>query len=252
MTERRIGIENEAAVQSMLDTWPDWGLQLTGRPRLAGKVQGGRTNRNYRLEAPGLRDDLLLRVNHPDPQRLGIDREREEAILAVTAQAGISRPVWYWDPNQRFVIFPYLPGRAWTDKDFEDEDQRARVWPLLERLHAIETAWPRRRYHDYVLGYWRALERAGRVDAALRSAWQAFEPELRAFDTASWSARLVHHDLIPDNILETDERLYFIDWEYAAPGYPGIDVWTIEPDAIEEPFVAELMGWINGLWERLR
>lgn len=252
MTDQPIRIENEAAIQSMLDAWQDWGLDLAGRPQLAGRVEGGRTNRNYRLEAPGIDEDLILRVNHPDPQRLGIDREREEAILTVTAKAGISRPVRYWDPGQRFVIFPYLPGRTWTDRDLEDDAQRARIWPLLERLHAIETAWPRRRYHDYVMAYWRALQRSGRLDAALESAWQAFEPELKAFDTSSWSARLVHHDLIPANILETEDRLYFIDWEYAAPGHPDIDRWTIDPDAAAEPFVAELMGWINALWERLR
>ena len=251
MTDRPGSIEHAAAIESLLDRWREWDLGLTGRPRLAARVDGGRTNRNFRLEAPGLEEDLLLRVNHPDPQRLGIDREREEAILAVTAQAGISRPVRYWDPDQRFVIFPYLTGRAWTEKDLEDDAQRARVWPLLERLHAIETAWPRRRYHEYVLGYWRTLERAGRVDPTLRSAWEAFEPRLRAFDTASWSARLVHHDLIPDNILETDDRIVLIDWEYAAPGHPDIDLWTIEPAAVGEPFVAELMAWINDLWERL-
>ncbi|MDZ7790835.1 MAG: hypothetical protein U5L08_10165 [Xanthomonadales bacterium] len=47
-------------------------------------------------------------------------------------------------------------------------------------------------------------------------------------------------------------RLYLIDWEYAAPRHPDIDFWTIDPDAVSEPFVAELMEWINDLWERLR
>lgn len=238
-------------LEDLIDTWRDWGLALNGRPRMIDQIKAGKTNRNYRLSAPGLNGDLLLRVNHPASSHLGIDREREREILRLTAEAGIARPFLYWDPEQRFAIFPFLPGRAWTSADLEDPDRLARLQKMLERLHEIVPPWPRRRYHPYVCGYWNQLEQAGRVDAALARAWRAFEPRLEAFDQADWPTRLVHHDLIPDNILETPERLYLIDWEYAAPGHPDIDVWSIDPAAVNDPFVAEMMEWINGLWERL-
>lgn len=238
-------------LEALIDTWRDWGLALSARPRMIEQVKAGKTNRNYRLSAPGLKEDLLLRINHPASRRLGIDRERERDILRLTAKAGIARPLLYWDPQQRFAIFPYLPGRAWTSADFEDPDQIEQLRKMLERLHEIVPPWPRRQYHPYLCSYWAQLEQAGRVDAALERAWQGFEPRLRAFDEADWPARLVHHDLIPDNILETPEGLYLIDWEYAAPGHPDIDLWSIDPAAVSEPFVAEMMEWINGLWERL-
>lgn len=237
--------------EGLIDSWRDWGLELTDRPQLIESIESGRTNRNYRLSAPGRTGDLLLRVNHPNPARLGIDREREREILAFAADAGLTRPVWHWDPEQRFVIFPYLPARTWTTADLKNPKQLARLWPMIERLHQIAPEWPRRRYHAYLSHYWQQLEKAGQVDTALKHAWQAFEPRLRAFDEAPWSARLVHHDLIPDNILDTDERLYLIDWEYAAPGHADIDIWTVDPTAVREPFVAEMMDWINSLWERL-
>jgi aminoglycoside phosphotransferase (APT) family kinase protein len=61
----------------------------------------------------------------------------------------------------------------------------------------------------------------------------------------------VHHDLVPANVLDTGDRLVLIDWEYAAPGHPDIDRWSVDPWRVTEPFVAEMMDWINGLWERL-
>lgn len=240
-----------ADLDPLLDTWRDWNLALRGRPRVLERIRAGRTNRNFRLDAPGRSDDLLLRVNHPDPQRLGIDRSQEREILALTAEAGIARPCWYWDRDDRFVIFPYLPARTWTTADLSRPDQLARLWPMIERVHAIVPGGPRRRYHAYLVAYWQRLERAGEIDDGLRRAWRRFEPRLKAFDRADWPAPLVHHDLIGENILDTGERLYLIDWEYAAPGHPDIDVWSVDPDAVEEPFVAEMMGWINGLWERL-
>jgi thiamine kinase-like enzyme len=251
MSDRARDNENGTGLAGVLDTWREWGLALVDRPRMIEPIPGGRTNRNYRLDAPGLADDLLLRINHPASEKLGIDRDREKAILAMTAAAGITRPFWYWDPAQRFVVFPYLPGRTWRASDLEDPAQHERLWPLIERLHALSPEGPRRRYHDYIGAYWAQLEAAGRVDHELRQAWQDFQPRLKAFDKADWPARLVHHDLIADNIIEADDGLYVIDWEYAAAGHPDIDIWSVDPTAVREPFVAEMMEWINGLWERL-
>jgi aminoglycoside phosphotransferase (APT) family kinase protein len=238
-------------IERLLDGWRDWGLSLTGRPRVLAPVPGGRTNRNFRLSAPGLDHDLLLRLNHPDPARLGINRALEREILSATAGAGIGRAFGHWDPAGRFVLFPWLEARPWTAADLARPEQRERLWPRVEQLGKIELDWPTRSYHGYLMHYWRQLERAGGVDAALGVAWREFEPRLRSFDTAPWPARLVHHDLIPENILDAGQRLYLIDWEYAAPGHPDIDVWSVDPAAVAEPFVAEMMAWINDLWERL-
>lgn len=245
----------DSATRNRLDralaSWHEWPLLLTAPPTVAAEVPGGRTNVNVRLEAPGLGSDLLLRLNHPDPERLGIDRERERAVLTVAAEAGITRPYWHWDRDGQFVLFPWIEARPWTRADLTSPDQLGRLWPLIERLHDLPVDWPRRRYADYLDHYWRQLERSGPVDMALRNRWEDFKPRLDSFDRAAWPARLTHHDLIPANILDTPSRLYLIDWEYAAPGHSDIDRWSIDPASISEPFVAELMAWINDLWERL-
>lgn len=240
------------APDSVLDSWRSWGIGLTGRPRVSHFVPGGSTNRSYRLEAPGIRGELLLRINHPDPDRLGIDRKQEQRILNLTADAGLSRPLLYWDPGHRFALFPYLEALSWSHLDINRAEQRRRVWPLLRRLRAISTRLPRRSYHAYLLHYWRQLEQKGLIEPGLRQAWNDFAPRLQAFDVAHWRARLTHHDLIPDNILDDGQRIWLIDWEYAAPGHPDIDIWTLDPKAVVDPFVPEMMYWINGLWERLR
>ncbi len=233
-----------------LETWPRWGLGLSDRPRLVDPVPGGLTNRNYRLFAPGYGRDLLLRLNHPESERLGIDRSAERTILEAVAEHDIGRPALYWDPADRFTVFEWLEARPWTPDDFA-RLTRARLWPVLDQLAELDPALPRRRYHAYLTHYWQQIQSAGLADPSLRRAWQAFEPRLRAFDETSWPAHLVHHDLVPANVLDTGEDLILIDWEYAAVGHPEIDRWSIDPKACTEPFVAEMMDWINALWERL-
>lgn len=240
-----------APLERVLDTWPDWGLSIDDRPESLGPVPGGRTNRNYRLRAPGLDHDLVLRINHPDPARLGIDRAAERIILDEVAAHGIGRPVLYWDPDERFTVFPWLEGRVWMPEDLTRALQLARLHPLIKDLGRLLPDLPRRSYHDYLSRYWRQLQSQGSTDAALEQSWREFEPRLRVFDQSAWQPCLTHHDLVPANILDTGERLVLIDWEYAAPGHPEIDLWTIAPDAVTEPFIGEMMGWINDLWERL-
>jgi len=241
----------DAELSAILDAWPAWGVGLTGGPQILGPVQGGRTNRSFRLAGPGLNEHLLLRLNHPDPARLGIDRAMEREILCQTATAGISRPCLYWASDNSFAVFPWLDARPWTTADLACPDQRARLWPLIERLGDLRIHRPRRSYFTYLSNYWNQLEHAGAVDSALEKRWQQFARRLHSFDRASWRERLVHHDLIPANILDTGLRLYLIDWEYAAPGHPGIDAWYIARDCVEEPFIGELVDWTNDLWERI-
>ena len=238
-------------LERILETWQDWDLALGGPPQLVGPVPGGLTNRNYRLYAPGHPQDLLLRIHHPASERLGIDRAAERMILAEVARHGIGRPALYWDPANRFTVFPWLEGRSWTPADFADASQRQRLWPLMARMAELRLDLPRRRYHAYLCRYWQQLARANAVTPDLHRAWQDFEPRLQAFDRADWRAGLVHHDLVPANVLDSGRRLVLIDWEYAAIGHPGIDAWSVAPENCRDAFVPELMGWINALWERL-
>lgn len=236
-------------IDQALAHWPDWPLPLNAPPKVEAELKSGRTNQNYRLSAPGLGDDLLLRLHRPDAERLGIDRELELLVTQATAEAGIGRPIWHW--TGAFSIFPFIPARPWGESDFSRPSQRDRLWPLIDALAELDIGSPRRRYSDYLQRYWQQLVAESRIDASLEREWSAVQSDLLAFDEADWSAGLVHHDLIPANILDTGDRLVLIDWEYAAMGHPGIDRWTVDPGSIDEPFIAELMAWINQLWGRL-
>jgi len=238
-----------AAVEALLLAWRDWPLPLTAPPTVEAPMAGGLTNRSYRLHAPGLGQDLVIRLHYPSPHRLGIDRGRERTITQATAAAGIGRPACWW--TDHYSLFPFIDARPWTRADFASPAQRARLRPLLERLADLSIDEPRRRYREYLLHYWQQLAARSAIDARLQREWTAFWPDLCAFDQAGWPAGLVHHDLVPANVLDRGDELILIDWEYAAMGHPGIDRWSVDPSAIDEPFIAELMAWINRLWERL-
>lgn len=243
--------ESSSALEQALDTWPDWCMGLSGRPSVIAPVPGGRTNLSYQLQAPGLPYELLLRLNNPRGESLGIQREHEERILETVAAAGITRGAGYWSPDYRFTVFRHIDARTWSARDLLNPHQRRRLLEMLARVHQLQPETPRRHYAHYLDHYWQQLDSAGVIDSALARAWKEFRPRLRAFDRSGWQPVLTHHDLIPENILETDERLYLIDWEYAAVGHPDIDRWCLDPSLVLDPFVHELAQWTNELWERV-
>ncbi len=238
-------------LERALDTWQDWALPLSERPRVLGPIPGGRTNRSYRLRAPELADDLLLRLNNPFGIRLGIRRDEEALILEALATAGLTRGACYWDPAQRFTLFRHIDARTWSHRDLKDPLQQRRLKACLGAVREIVPSTPRRSYTAYLTHYWQQLVGTEQVDPDLERRWQRFLPELEAFDRSGWTPVLTHHDLIPDNILDTGQHLYLIDWEYAAVGHPDIDAWCLDPSAVQEPFIHELARWTNDLWERV-
>ncbi len=238
-------------LREALAGWRDWPLPITAPPKVLGPIDGGRTNRNIKLLAPGLNHPIILRLHNSRARQLGINREQEAQIIYSVSRAGITPEPLYRDPENRFALLPYIKGRAWTAADFQREDQQLRLLTLLKKVRALTPAVPRRSYLQYLEHYWQQLLEAKAVDNDLKRRWQNFRPRLEVFDQQRWPALLTHHDLIPENIIDSGDHLYLIDWEYAALGHSDIDLWCIDPALCHEPFIPKLATWTNELWERV-
>ncbi|WP_049722930.1 choline/ethanolamine kinase family protein [Gilvimarinus polysaccharolyticus] len=244
-------MSNIAELQPILDNWREWPLAISAPPKIIGPILGGRTNRSIQIELPGIPEPIILRLNNRHSNALGIDRGAEAKILMCAANAGIAPAPLYQDPAQRFSLLPYLQARVWSHAELAQPQQRQRLFALLQQVRELKPATVTRSYHAYLSHYWQQLHTAKITDHTLTQLWAEFEPRLRQFDQQPWPRQLTHHDLIPENILDTGEHLYLIDWEYAALGHPEIDLWSIDPSLVQEPFIAELAHWTNLLWERV-
>lgn len=239
-------------LQAILAGWREWPLPINAPPKLLGPIPGGRTNRNFKVIAPGVDQPLVLRINNQRGRLLGIDRQDEAQIAHTVALAGIAPEPIYRDPSQRFALLPFIEARTWNGADFANPMQRKRLLGVLQKVRGLNPATARRSYVAYLSDYWTLLNRAQAVDTGLTERWLDFLPLLHAFDNAEWHPKLTHHDMIPENVLDTGSRLYLIDWEYAAIGHPDIDLWSISPSLVQEPFIHDLASWTNDLWERVQ
>jgi len=237
---------NSPRLQPSLDRWAA-DCQLSDAPVVVRFLSEGETNQSYLIEVSG--EHYVLRLDRPEGNHLGIDREREFLIWEAVAKAGIAPAITYKNDALCFVVYRYQAGRQWTSTDFKHSSQLERLKQLIDRYQTIELDLAPRNYHRYLLDYWSQITEAGLADSRLIQAWKQFLPVLTQFQASDWQPCLSHHDLIPENIIETENGLVILDWEYAALGHPDLDWNYVTGEQHSE--IAQVIHWMDHLWTLL-
>ena len=208
----------ERAVRRILAQLP--GLPA-GRPVVTA-LQGGITNRNYRVEVGG--QTLVLRIGSEHANLLGIDRRREHAASLAAAQVGVGAEVVGFVEEEGALVTRFIAGAAISPDAAREPGMLRRIVESLRSCHEgpaipgvfspFETV---RSYSRLTVqhGGWfppqaeEALRRLEEIEAALGK-----------------PPRLVpcHNDLLASNFIDDGSRVRILDWEYAAMGDPFFDL----------------------------
>ncbi len=239
-------------LEQALNSWRHWTPAPDEKPRLLSRITGGETNLSF-LVIYGRRGKdcrAVVRINAVDARTLGIDRQREARVLAVAARAGLAPAVLHLDPEYRFMVSDYIDGRIWLANDFGDPVNRRRLETLIQRVQSLQLDLPRFDYLIHIDQYWqKAREINPGKTAMLEPEYRVFVQFLADFQHQNWQPVICHHDLIPGNLIENNDQLYLLDWEYAAAGHPAIDRIRVGlPIASSPQPVYSLVYWLDHLW----
>jgi thiamine kinase-like enzyme len=192
---------------------------VLGEPESAPVLlEGGITNRNYRLRWGGR--DCVLRLPGKETALLGIDRATERD--ATRAAAGIAPDVIAFEPRLECLVTTFIAGRPVGEGELRG--------PLLD-----EVATALRSVHagprlGYAFSPWQRIARY-RATAIRRQM-----PLPPGFDDVSDAAARIsaalgprasapcHNDLLTANFLHDGARVRILDWEYAGQGDPLFDL----------------------------
>ena len=189
----------------------------------AARLPGGTVNASYRVDTSAGR--FVVRIHDPTAAALGADHEREARLHAAAAAAGLAPALIHVNELYRFLIMEHIGGTTWSADDFGRPERLGQLGAALHVLHAmpvppvtpfdIETLIQR---HYQRLCEASPAERP-QLDALIDRAREA----LTASGTAARAKTVVHNDLNHTNLMGT-ERLYLLDWEYAAVTDPLLDL----------------------------
>ncbi len=179
-------------------------------------LDGGITNLNYRVEVGG--ETFVVRIPGGDSAHLGIDRRREYACNVAAHQAGVAPGVAAFFEDTGVLVTHFIRGRGLTEEEMHNPRALRRVAEALRRYHAgldfPGTFSPFQTVRDYLAA---AAPRGAPLPAQFD--WMLAQAErLEAALGVLPIPRPCHNDLLLANFLDDGERLWIIDWEYAAMG----------------------------------
>ena len=228
-------------IENALDSWREWGASLDTRPVVIAPLGGGRSNRSYLLESGS--EQMVLRINAPATALPNPDRGVEARVWRAASEEGIAPRLLYADPGGAFLVSAYIENGL-PDRPQDNQGLTEQALELLQRCHRLNVDAPVIDYAAHIDRYWQIIQdRGASVDPSLREQRGPMHRILKDITRSSTPADLCHHDLVMENFVGSQKRLYLIDWEYAARGLRVMDYAAFAVEwGIEAALVCERTG----------
>jgi thiamine kinase-like enzyme len=162
----------------------------------------GFCNRNYLLLTK--KKSYLLRefgIKYTD----NISRKYEYTVQNKAFKKGIAAQPLYFD--DKYMICEYLRGEHKYSLNTKELKELARK---IKKLHAIKSDAKIYDFNNDITMYEKNLK-----DKKSQKILKGFKKELRVIKSYAKEIVTTHHDLNPKNILFRNNKIKFIDWEYA-------------------------------------
>jgi thiamine kinase-like enzyme len=199
-------------------------------PYIATKLAGGLTNSNYRLSVANR--NAVVRLSSPQSALLAIDRDAEHANARAAAAAGVGPAVLGYFPDLGALVIDWVEGRTFEAGDLDDSATIAQVADTCRTLHAgprflgdFDMFALQRRYLDLVMtsgfrlpgGYLDYMPTVNEMRDAVAALAEPTVP--------------CHNDLLAANIMVSEAKMWFIDFEYAGNGDPCFELGNLASES---------------------
>lgn len=183
----------------------------------------GLTNFNFRLQNSA--HDWVLRIPKPETSRY-IDREAEAHNQLLAFDLGIA-PRVSWQDGAGTALTPTLSSsRPLRAADFDSDKLLSTILAPIQRLHRSQLGFRGRVDLKQLLHrYFEITSRA--EQERLWPRMQQAERVLSMLETRDSPYVASHNDLVLDNLLLDNERVWLIDWEFSAMASPYWDLATL-------------------------
>lgn len=199
-----------------LNEWRQWQAPFHAQPKIIQQLEGGLTNTNYVIESDSQR--AVLRINNPEAEKLGVNRQTEITVLKTLQSTGLVPELYFAHSN--YLVSEYIDGVILDDDKASDPRVKNQIEQGIEVIQRQQfTDLAVRNYEAYLREYCNQIS-PNYLDETTR---QSLLQIARNIDAQDWQPVLCHHDLIPENIMMGARGLIFIDWEYASLGHPQFD-----------------------------
>jgi thiamine kinase len=177
---------------------------------------GGLTSSLWLVEAEDRR--LVLRLDTPHAQGLGLDRRTELVVLREAGRAGLAPEVVCAEPEAGLLVYEYVRGRSWTEGDLASRANLEALADLLRRVHALPRAGVTFDARAAAERYVEILEPHAEFRVLARRCRDIVAGLPPPADPVC-----CHNDVVAQNVIASPGSK-LIDWEYACDNDPLFDL----------------------------
>jgi len=179
-------------------------------------LSGGITNQNYLITLNS--KPYVLRVYGAHTLELGIARDREIACHSIAAKLGLAPDIFFILPDASGIVTPYIEGKILSENELRDPHILSLVAKTLRTFHSgplfpgqFSPFRVVREYYDKALVH-KVLfpDNVREVIATLNDIEKSISSIVREGSC--------HNDLLGGNFIYDGEKIWMLDWEYAASG----------------------------------
>jgi thiamine kinase-like enzyme len=188
---------------------------VPGAGRIDLKALGaGLISETYRVTRDGVAYTMKVAAESCE---LHADLPWEVQVLERAARAGLAPRLVYSDLDGAVLLTRWAEGSSWVLQEAGTPANLEKIAALLRRVHALAVPIPARQVtpRQWITFYDEALSRRGSTasDPALRGAAQVRADALSALPQVV--GVVCHSDLHGLNLIQQDDSLTLLDWEYA-------------------------------------
>ncbi len=192
------------------------------RPGSVGRLAGGITNLNYRVEVG--EDTFVLSIAGTGTGTLGVDRTRAYGCTRIAGDLGIGPEVVCFLPDDGILVTRFISGRGLAAGDAADPGMLERIVCSLRRYHGGPAFPGTFSPFKTLRRYLRTAQESGGAETTTRlpddagTLYERMAVIERAARHGLAAARPCHNDLWQYNLIDDGRTIRIIDWEYAGMG----------------------------------
>ena len=166
---------------------------------------------------------MVLRLAGNETLLPGGTRRSEIKVWQAASTAGLAPPLLYINKLQGILVSAYIEDNL-PSQPTASEPVIDRAFTLLEHCHQLQVDALDLDLSEHIQQYWHLIDsRGGPTDRTLIEQRKPMQKLLGSPLFKDAHKGLCHHDPIVANFVGSPDRLYLIDWEYAAKGLLVMD-----------------------------
>jgi thiamine kinase-like enzyme len=210
----------EFSIEELISRVPQWEKvkDLTYSP-----LGGGITNKNYKVNAGG--EVFVLRIAGVNTELLGIDRTTEYLANTTAGNLGIAPKVEYFIEPEGYLITRFVNGVPLPPREVKQPQNLNRIVEMIKKFHASPPI-PGKFWVPQIVADYSQIAQSHHIEFPENFDWllDCLDQAVQAFEKDPLSHCPCHNDLLNENFLVEDERIFILDWEYAGMGDPYFDL----------------------------